>query len=208
MLSHVRLCNPRTAACQASLPFTISRVCSNSCPHVHKASEAIQPSHPLPLSLLPLPSIFPRIRVFSNELAFPIRWPKRWSFSFSISPSNEYSGLISFRIDWFDLLLVQGTLKSLLQHHSSKASISMLNLLYGPTLTSIHDYWKNHSFDYTDFVGKVMSLLFNMLSRFVIAFLPRNKCLNFMAAGTICRNFGAQENEICHCFHFFHIYLP
>ena len=97
-----------------------------------------------PLLLL---SIFPSIGVFSNELALCIKWPKYWSFSFSISPSDEYSGLISFRIDWFDLLAVQGTLKSLLQHHSLKASISVLSLLYGPTLTSVHDYWENNSFD-------------------------------------------------------------
>ena len=93
-------------------------------------------------------SIFPSIRVFSNESALHIRWPKYWSFSFSISPTNEYSGLISFWMDWLDLLAVQGTLKSLLQHHSSKASIlSVLSFLYSSTLTSIHDYWKNHSFD-------------------------------------------------------------
>ena len=100
--------------------------------------------HPL---LFP-PSIFPSIRVFSNESTLCIRWPKHWSFSFSISPLNEYSGLNSFRTDWFDLFVVQGTLQSL-QNHSSKASIntSVLSLLYGPTLTSIHDYWKNHSFD-------------------------------------------------------------
>ena len=99
--------------------------------------------------LLLLPSIFSSsIRVFSNESALHIRWPRYWSFSFSISPSNEYSGLISFRMDWFDLLAVQGTLKSLLQHHSSKASILQCSsFLYGPTLTSIHDYCKNHNFD-------------------------------------------------------------
>ena len=99
--------------------------------------------------LLFLPSIFPSIRVFSSESVLCIRWPKYWSFSFSISPSNEYSGLISFTIDWLDLLAVQGTLKNLLQHHSSKASInsSALSFLHVPTLISIHDYWKNHSFD-------------------------------------------------------------
>ena len=96
--------------------------------------------------LLP-PAIFPSIRVFSNELVLCIRWPKYWSFSFSISPSNEYSGLISFRIDWLDLLGVQGTLKSLLQHHSSKASILQLSSFFIVQLSSIHDYWKNHSFD-------------------------------------------------------------
>ena len=111
--------------------------------HVHRIRDAIQPSHPLFF----LPSIFPSIRVFSNESVLRIRWPKYWSFSFSISPCNEYSELISFRINWLDLLPVQGTLKSLLQHHSSKASILRLSLLYGPTLTSIRDYRRNHSFD-------------------------------------------------------------
>ena len=98
-----------------------------------------------PLLLLPL--VFPRIRVFCNESVLPIRWPKYWSFSFSISPSSEYSALISFRIDWLDLLAVQGTLKSLLQHHSSKASILQLRFIYGPALTSIYGNWKKHSFD-------------------------------------------------------------
>ena len=103
--------------------------------------------HPL---LLP-PSIFPSIRVFSNELALLIRWPKYWSFSFSISPSNEYSGLIFFRVDWLELLAVQGTLKSILQHHSSKASILWCSAFFiVQTLTSIHDYWKNHSFEKMD----------------------------------------------------------
>ena len=97
--------------------------------------------------LLLLPSILPRIRVFSNESVLRIRWVKYWSFSFSISPSNDYPGLISFGIDWFDLLAVQRTLESLLQHHSSKASILWLSFLYSPTFTSIHDCWKNHSFD-------------------------------------------------------------
>ena len=112
--------------------------------YVNQVSDAIQLSHPLSS---PSPaSVFPSIRVFSNELALCIMWPKYWSFSFSISPSNEFSGLISFRIDWFDLFAVQGTLKSL-QHHSSKTSSLTLSFLYGPTLTPIHDYWKNHSFD-------------------------------------------------------------
>ena len=141
--------------------------------------ESVMPSNHLILcqSLLLLPSIFPSIRVFSNESILCIRWPKYWSFSFSISPSKEYSGLISFRSDWFHLLAVQGTLKSLLQHHSSKASTPALSFLYSPTLKSIHDYWKNHSLTRQTFVGKVMSLLFNMLSSLVIDFLPRSKCL-------------------------------
>ena len=116
--------------------------------HVHWVGDAIQPSILCRLLLL-LPSIFPSIRVFSNDSALPIRWPKYLSFSFSISPSNEHPGLISFRMDWLDLLAVQGTLKSLLQHHSSKASILWHSAFFivHPTLTSIHDHWKNHSFD-------------------------------------------------------------
>ena len=112
--------------------------------------ESVMPSnHLICFPLLLLPSIFPSIRVFSNELALHIRWPKYWSFSFSNSPSNEYSGLISFRIDWFDLLPFKG-LKSLLQHHSLKALILQCSAFFMVQLTSIHDYWKNHSFDYTD----------------------------------------------------------
>ena len=114
--------------------------------HVHLVSDAIQSSYPLSFPF-PAASIFPSVRVFSNELALCIRWPKYWNFSFSLNPSNEYSGLMSFRIDWFDLSAVQWTCKSLLQHHSLKASVLQLSLLYGPTLTSIHDYWENHSFD-------------------------------------------------------------
>ena len=145
--------------------------------HVYQVGDAIQPSHPLLSSVL-LPSIFPSIRVFSCESVLPIRWPKYWSSSFSISPSNEYSGLISFRIDWFDLLAVQGTLKSLLQHHSSKASILWLSAFLIVQLS--HPYMttgKTIAFTRWTFVSKVMSLLFNMLSRLVIAFLPRSKWL-------------------------------
>ena len=130
--------------------------------------------HPL---LLP-PSIFPSIRVFSNESALHIRWPKYWSFSFSISPSNEHPGLISFRMDWLDLLAVQRTLNSLLQHHSSKASIFRRSGFF--TVQLSHPYMttgKTIALTRWTFVGKVMSLLFNMLSRLVIAFLPMNKHL-------------------------------
>ena len=125
-----------------------------------------------------LPSIFPSIRVFSNESALCIRWPKYWSFSFSISPSNEYSRLISFRMDWLDLLLVQGTLKSLLQHHSSKASNLQCSAFFIVQLS--HPYMttgKTIAWTRWTFVGKVTSLLFNMLSRLVITFLPRSKHL-------------------------------
>ena len=125
-----------------------------------------------------LPSVLPSIRVFSNESVLPIRWPKYWSFSFSISPSNEYSGLISFRKDWLDFLAVQGTLKSLLQHHSSKASVLQHTAFFIVQLS--HPYMttgKSIALTIQTFVSKVMSLLFNMLSRLVIAFLPRSKCL-------------------------------
>ena len=128
--------------------------------------------------LLRLPSIFPSIKGFSNESVLCIRWPKDWSFSFSISPSNEYSELISFRIDWLDLLAVQGTLKSLLQHHGSKASILQHLAIFIAQLS--HPYMttgKTIGLTMHTFVSQVMSLLFNTLSRLIIAFLPRNKCL-------------------------------
>ena len=145
--------------------------------HVHWVSDAIQPSHPLSSLLLP-PSIFPSIRVFSNESVLCMRQPKYWSFSFSISPSSEYSGLISFRMDWLDLLAVQGTLKSLLEHHSSKASILRYSAFLRVQLS--HPYMttgKTIALTRWTFVGKVMSLFFNMLSRLVITFLPRSKRL-------------------------------
>ena len=168
--------------------------------HVYRVSNAIQPSHLLLLLL----SIFPSIRVFSNELAICIRRPKYWSFSFSISPSNEYSGLISCRNDWFDLLAVQRTLKSLPQHHSSKASILRHSALF--MVQPSHPYTTTRkiiTLTRWTFVNKVMSLLFHMLSRLVIAFLPRTQAsFSFLVAVTICSDFGAQENEICHCFHF------
>ena len=153
--------------------------------------------------ILLMPSIFPNIKVFSNELALHIRWAKYWSFS--ESPSNEYSGLISFRIDWFDLVAVQGTLKSPLQHHSSKASVLhclafFMAQLWHPYMTT----GKTVVLTIWTFVSKVMSLLFNMLTRLVIALRPRSKHLfNFMAAVTICSDFGAQENKVCPYFHGF-----
>ena len=145
-------------------------------------------------SLLLLPSIFPGIRIFSSQSVLRIRWPKYWSFSFSINPSNEYSGLISFRMDRLDLLAVQGTLKSLLQHHSSKASILWCSAFFIVQLS--HPYMttgKTIALTRWTFVGKVMFLLFNMLSRFVIAFLPRSKYLNFKAEVTICSDFEPKK---------------
>ena len=142
--------------------------------------ESVMPSNHLILChpLLLLPSIFPSIRIVSNESALRIRWPKYWSFSFSISPSNEYSALISFRMDSFDLLTAQGTLKSLLPHHSSKASVLQCSAFFMVEVS--HPYMttgKTITLTVWTFVGKVISLLFNMLSRFVIAFLPRSKHL-------------------------------
>ena len=162
---------PWTAACQVSLSFTISWSLLKL-----MSIESVMPSNHFiicrPLFLLP--SIFPSIRVFSNESSLCIRWPKYWSFR--ISSSNEYSGLISFRIDWFDLLAVQGTLKSLLQHHSSKTSILQRSAFF--IVQFSHPYMttgKTIALTRWTFVGKVMSLLFNFLSRFVIAFLPSSK---------------------------------
>ena len=144
------------------------------------SSESVIPPNHLILCypLFLLPSIFPNIRVFSNESTLHIRWPTYWSFGFSISTSNEYSGLISFRINWFYLLAVQGTLKSTLQHHSSKASVLWCSAF--SILPLSHPYLtigKTTALTIQTFAGKVMSLLFNMLSRFFITFLPRSKCL-------------------------------
>ena len=153
--------------------------------------------------LLFLPSIFPSIRVFSSQSALRIRCPKYWTISFSISPSNEYSGLISFGMDWLDLLAMQRTLKNLLQHHSPKASIFQHSAYLMVQLS--HPYvtiGKTIALIRQTFDSKVMSLLFNMLSRFLIAFHPRSKYLNFVTAVTISSDFGAQENKICHCFFF------
>ena len=145
LLSHVLLfTTPWSAAHQASLSITNSR----NLPKL-MSIESVMPSNHLILChpLLFLPLIFPSIRVFSNESALPIRWPKYWSFIFNISPSNEHPGLISFRMDWLDFLAVRGTLKSLLHHHSSKASIFQCSAFFTVQLTSIHDHWKNHSLD-------------------------------------------------------------
>ena len=176
LLSRVQLfVTPWTAACQASLSITNSRS-----PPKPMSIESVMPSNHLILCrpLLLLPSIFPSIRGFSNESSLHIRWPKYWSFSLIISPSNEHPGLISFRMDWLDLLAVQGTLKSLLQHHISKASILRFSALFIVQLS--HPYMntgKTIALTRWTFVGKVMSLLFNMLSRLVITFLSRSKHL-------------------------------
>ena len=160
--------------------------------HIHPVSDTIQPSNPLS-SPSPLPSIFPSIRIFSKESALNSRWPKYWSFSFSISPSNEYSGLISFRIDLLDLLEVQGTLKNLLQHHNSKASILRHSVFL--ILQLSHPYMttgKTTALTRWTFVGKVMSLLFNMLSRLVITFLHSCKTMPFPKY-TTCVSKGNQK---------------
>ena len=164
----------------------------------------------MPSNLLLLPSSFPSIRVFSNKSVPCIRWPKYWSFSFIISSSNEYSGLISFRMDWLDILTVQGILKDLLQHHSSKASIlrhsafSLVQLSH-PYMTT----GKTIALTRQTFVGKVMSLLFNMLSRLVITLLPRSEHLLISwlhsPSAVILEPL---KNKVCHCFHCFLIYLP
>ena len=190
--SRVRLfATPWTAARQAPLSFTISWSLLKL-----MSIESVMPSNHLILChpLLLLPSIFPSIRVFPNELALPIKWPKYWSFSFSISPFNEYSGLVSFRIDWFDLLVVQETLKSLLQYHIESISSSVLSLLYGPALTPIHDSSKKHGFDYTEFCQQ--SNVSNLTAVQVCHSFPSKEqvSFNFIAAGTICSDFGTQEN--------------
>ena len=176
LLSRVQLfAIPWTTAHQASLSITNSQS-----PPKPLSIASMMPSHHLILCcpFLLLPSIFPSIRVFSNESTLHIRWPKYWSFSINISPSNEHSGLVFFRMDWLDLLAVQGTLKSLLQHHSSKASVLLCSAFFIVQLS--HPYMttgKTIALTRRTFVGKVMSLLFNMLSRLVITFLPRSKCL-------------------------------
>ena len=159
--------------------------------------------------LLILPSILPSIRIFSNELALHIRWPKYWSFSFSISPSSEYSGLISFRIDWLDLLAVKWTLKSPLQHYNSKAS----DLRHSPFFMAqlSHPYMttgKTIALTMGTFVSKVMSLLFNMLSRFVIDLLPRSKCLLIAWLQSPSAVILKPKKIVCNHFHLFPFSLP
>ena len=174
------------------------------------SNESVMPSNHLIVCrpLLLLPSIFPSIRVFSNESAVPIRWPKYWSFSFSISPSNEYSGLISYRIDWLDFFAVQGTLTSLLQYHSSKASILQHSAPFMIQLS--HPYMttgKTTALTRGTFVGKVMSLLFNTLSRLAIAFLPRSKFLLISWLQSPSAVILEPKKIVFHCFHCFPTYL-
>ena len=181
---------PWTVAHPDSLFFTISQ----SLLKLMSIDPGMPSNHLSLCHPLFLPSIFPSIRVFSNESALHIRWPKYWSFSFTIIPSNEYSRLSSFRMDWLDFLAVQGTLRSLLQHHGLKASILQHSAFFMVQLS--HPYLttgKTTALTKRTFVSKVMSLLFNMLSRLVRALLPRSKHLSFMAAFTICNDFGAQK---------------
>ena len=174
--------------------------------NVRSVGDAIQPSHPLSS---PSPPTFnlSSIRVFSNESVLQIRWPQYWRFSFHISPSNEYSGLISFRMDWLDLLAVQGTLKSLLEHHSSKASILQCSTFFIVQLS--HPYLttgkkKTIALTRRTFVDRVMSPLFNMLSRLVITFLPRSKRLliSWLQSPSAVI-LEPPKNKVCHCFHCF-----
>ena len=204
-LSRVQLfAAPWTAARQASLSITNSRSLLELV-----SIQSVMPSNHLILyhPLLLLPSIFPSIGVFSNESVIHIRWPKYWSFSFS--PCNEYSGLISFRMDWFGLVAVQGTLKSLLQGHSSKASVLwrlafFIIQLSHPYMTS----GKTIALTRWTFISKVMSLLFNMLFRLVIAFLPRSKPLLISWLRSPSAVILEPKIKVCHCFHCFPIYLP
>ena len=171
--------------------------------------ESVMPSKNLILChfLLLLPSIFPSIRVFSNESVFCIRWPKSWNFTFSTSPSNEHLGLISFSMDWFDLLAVQGNLKSLLQNHSSKASFLQCSAFFMIELSHLYmTTGKTIALTRWIFVGKVMSLLFNLLSRLVMAFLPRSKHLliSWLQSSSAVI-LEPPQNKICH---YFLIYLP
>ena len=200
------LCDSMTAALQASLSFTISQSLLQLMP-----IESVMPSNHFILCyplLLP-PSSFPSIRVFSNESVPHIRWPKYWSFNFNISPSNEYSGLISFRMDWLDPFAVQGILKSLLQHHSSKTSIFPCSAFF--ILQLSHPYTttgKTRALTRWTFVGKVMSLFFNKLSRLVITFLPRSKHLLISWLQSPSAVILEPKNKVCHCFHCFPIYFP
>ena len=193
------LCNPMDCSTPASLSIT------NSWSLLKLMTiESVMPSNHLILChpLLLLPSIFPSLGVFSNESILCIRWPKYWSSRFSIRPSNEYSGLISFRMDWLDFLAVQGTLKSLLQYHSSKASILWCSVVFIVQLSHLYlTTGKTIALTRWTFFGNVMSLLFNMLSRLVIAFLPRNKHLLITwLKSPSAVILEAKKNKVCHCF--------
>ena len=195
------------ATCQASLSITNSR----SLPKL-MSIELVMLSNHLILCrpLLLLPSIFPSIGIFSNESTLHIRWPKYWHLSFNISPSNEHPGLICFRMDWLDLLAVQGTLKSLLQHHSSKASILRCSAFFTVQLSHLYmTTEKTIALTRRTFVDKVMSLLFNMLSRLVITFLPRSECLLISwLQSPSAMILEPKKNKVSHCFHCFPIYFP
>ena len=198
---------PWIAACQASLSITNSR----SLPKLMPIQSVIPSSHLiLCCPFLLLPPTPPSIRVFSSESTLPMRWPKYCSFSFSISPSSEHPGLISFRMDWLDLLAVQETLKSLLQHHSSKASIFQHSAFF--TVQLSHPYMttgKAIALTRRTFVGKVMSLLFNMLSRLIITFLPRSmRLLISWLQSPSAVILEPKKSEVWHCFHCFPIYFP
>ena len=195
-----------TAARQASLSITNSWSLLKLMP-----IELVMPSNHVILCcpLLLLPSIFPSIRIFSNESALHIRWPNYWAFSFSISPSNEHPGLISFRMDWLALLAVQGTLKSLLQHHSSKASILLHPAFFVVQLSNPYmTTWKTMALTRQTFVSKLISLLFNMLSSLVVAFLPRSKHLLISWLQSPSAVILEPRKIVSHCFLCFPIYLP
>ena len=199
--------HPWITACQASLSITNTWSLPKLMP-----IESVMPSSHLILCrpLLLLPTVPPSNRVFSNESTLPMRWPKYWSFSFSISPSNEHLGLISFRMDWLGLLAVQGTLKNLLQSHSSKASIFRCSTFF--TVQLSHPYMitgKTRALTRQTFVGKVMPQLFNMLSRLVITFLPRSKCLliSWLQSPSAVI-LEPPKNKVWHRFHCFPMYFP
>ena len=198
--SRVRLfATPWTTACLSSLSITNSW----SLPKLLSIESVIPSKHLILCRPLLLPSIFPSIRGFSNELTLPIKWPNYWSFSFSISPSNEYSELIFFRIDWFNLLTVLGTLKSLLQHQSLKASVLRHSVFFMVQLS--HPYMttgKTIALPLGPFVSKVMSLLLSVLSRFVIAYLSRSKHLLISCLQSQSAVISELKKVICHCFHF------
>ena len=206
LLSHTRLfATPWTASGQASLTITNT----HNLLRLMSIEEEMPSNHPI-LCRLPflLPSMFPSIRVFCNESVRHIRWPKYWNFSFSFSPSNEHSGLISFRIECLHSIAVQTTLMILPQKHSSKASSSVLSFHYSPTLTSIRDKWKKHSFDKADLCWQSKVLPFNTLSRLVITFLPKSKriLISWLQSQSAVTLKPPKLKSVS--FHYFPIYLP